>query len=230
MIKIIILDFDDTLIDNKLFDFQSFKQTSIKLDYYVPKLAEISNLRKKYFLAKEIIKWLIKKSKNNNAIKFWEEREKFLESKESLKYISLRPYSRLFLKKLKKRNIIVIIATLRKNKKILEMFLKKEHISCYIDSIYNLKYNKIETRKFSNAIKIKQNMIKQIQKSYDLKSNEIFSIGDSLADYEAARKCKINHVILKIDKKFHKISPKNVFSFKELNSRIESIIRQELLL
>jgi len=223
MIKIIILDFDDTLINNKLLDFQSFKQTSIKLDYYVPKLVEISNLRKKNFLAKEIIKCIIKKSKNNNTIKFWEERKKFLESKESLKYISLRPHSKVFLKKLKKHNIIVIIATLRKNKKILELFFEKERAMSYIDSIFNLKDKTIDRRKLSNAIKIKNDLYNQILKSYNFKSNEILSIGDSKADYKAAKSFKINHIILEINS-FNQKNSKNQFSnFKELNNQFISI-------
>jgi len=226
MIRLVIFDFDDTIIDNKNLDYQSFKQTSFKLNGYIPTRQEIFDLRKKNFLAIDIIHWLIKKSENRYNIKrFWKERIKFLENISSLDHLSLRPYGKHFLRKLKKNQVIVVIATLRKNKKFLEIFLKKEDISCYIDFIFTLKNNKIETRKSSNAIKIKQNMIKLIQKSYGLKSNEILSIGDSLADYEAARRCKINHVILKTNKKFKKISTKNISTFKELNSRIEYIIK-----
>jgi len=223
MIKIIILDFDDTLIDNKIFDFQSFKQTSIKLGYYIPQLIEISDLRKKNFLAKEIIKWLIKKSKKNDATKYWEERNKFLESTKSLKYISLRPYSKFFLKKLKKHNIKVIIATLRKNKKILELFFEKAGVMPYIDSIFNLKDKTIETRKLSNAIKSKKDLFNQILKSYNFKSDEILSIGDYKADYKVAKSFKINHIILKINNSNQKNSKKYFSDFKKLNYKFESI-------
>jgi len=227
MIRLVIFDFDDTIIDNKNLDYQSFKQISSELGGYIPTRQEIFDLRKKNFLAIDIIHWLVKKSKNRYSIKhFWRKRINFLGSINSLEYLSLRPYVKYLLQKLQKNQVIVVIATLRKNKNFLEIFLKKEGISHHIDLIYNLKDNKIETRKSSNAIKIKQNMIKLIQKSYGLKSNEILSIGDSLADYEAAKRCKINHVILKTDKKFKKISTKNISTSKELNSRIESIIKQ----
>lgn len=225
MIKLIILDFDDTLIDNKILDFQSFKQISIKLDGYVPNITEITKLRKKNFLARTIIRWLFKKSKRKyNTKKFWEERVKFLESKNSLKYISLRPYSKILLRKLKKHNITIVISTLRKNKKNLELFLDKETIKPFIDSIFNLKDKTIETRNLSNAIKIKQELFNLIMKSYNFNSNEILSIGDSYADYEVARRNKINHIILKTNNNLSKNSKTNIFTFKELNSIFESII------
>ncbi len=153
MIKLVIFDFDDTIIDNKNLDYQSFRQVSMNLNGYMPTKINISKLRKENYLAIEIVNWLLKKSKNRFIVThFWEERLKFLESKKSLKYISLRPYSKLFLKKLKKHNIIVIIATLRKNKKILELFIENEGIMPYIDSIFNLKDKTIETRKLSKTI------------------------------------------------------------------------------
>jgi len=225
MIKLIIFDFDDTLIDNKILDFQSFKQISIKLDGYVPNITEITKLREKNFLARTIIKWLFKKSRRKyNTKKFWEERVKFLESKNSLKYISLRPYSKILLRKLKKHNITIVICTLRKNKKNLELFLDKETIKPFIDSIFNLKDKTIETRNLSNAIKIKQELFNLIMKSYNFNSNEILSIGDSYADYEAARRNKIYHIILKTNNNLSKNSKTNIFTFKELNSKFESII------
>lgn len=225
MIKLIIFDFDDTLIDNKILDFQSFKQISIKFDCYVPKITEITKLREKNFLARAIIRWLLKKSKRRyNSKKFWEERKKFLESKNSQKYISLRPYSKILLRKLTKQNITIVISTLRKNKKNLELFLDKENIKPYVDSIFNLKDKTIESRKLSNAIKIKHELFNIIMKSYNFNPNEILSIGDSYADYEAARRNKINHIILKTNNNFSKQSKNNIFTFKELNSKFESII------
>lgn len=224
MIKLVIFDFDDTIIDNKNLDYQSFRQVSMNLNGYMPTKINISKLRKENYLAIEIVNWLLKKSKNRFIVThFWDERLKFLESKKSLTYLSLRPYCKNFLRKLHKNQIKIVIATIRKNKKILELFIKKEGISNYIDSIYNLKDKKINTRNFSNALKIKQNMIKEIQKSYGLKQYEILSIGDSLVDYNAARKCKIKHIILKTDKNIQKSSKKNISSFKELNYQFESI-------
>jgi len=225
MKKLIILDFDDTLIDNTLLDFQSFKQTCIKLNAYIPKKIEISILRKKKFLAKQIIRWLLKKSKNKYSIKkFWKERVRFLESQNSLKYISLRPHSKIFLKKLKKHKLIIVIATLRKNKRTLELFLEKENIIPYIDTIFNLKDKTIESRKLSNAIKIKQDMLHRIQSSYNFTPNEILSIGNSYADNQAAKICKINHIILKTNTKLSKNLKNKIYSFQELNFKFDSII------
>jgi len=230
MIKLIILDFDDTLIDNNLLDFQSFKQTSIKFNGYVPTKREIITLRKKKILAREIIQWLLKKSKNKySAKKFWNERTKFLESETSLKYISLRPYSRIFFKKLKKYKLIVVIATLRKNKKNLELFFEKENIKLNIDAIFNLKDKTIEIRKLSNAIKIKQDLFHCIQHSYRFKPNEILSIGDSFADYHAAKKCNINHIIFKSKTELSKKSSNSIYSFKDLNFKFDSIINSNFI-
>ena len=158
MKQIIILDFDDTLIVNEDLDFQSFRIISKKLKCYIPKKSEIASLRSKGYLASDIIDFIIKKSKNSiTKIKFSENRIFFLESIESIKFLKIRPYAKKFIKKFKKNNFKIVIATLRKNENTLRFFLKKEGIISYIDQIYCNTNFTLDGRIPSNAYKIKKN-------------------------------------------------------------------------
>ena len=65
MKKLLIIDFDDTLINNETLDYHSFKNTSSFFKSYIPTRKEIRKFRKRGFLASKIIKKIHKKSKQN---------------------------------------------------------------------------------------------------------------------------------------------------------------------
>ena len=81
MIKLVILDFDDTLINNQALDIESFKKTSNFFKSYNPTKEEIRKYRKRGLLASEIVNRIQKKSKQKfNKQKFMKYRKNFLES------------------------------------------------------------------------------------------------------------------------------------------------------
>ena len=55
MTHLVIFDFDDTLTDNRFLDYQAFSIPCKKLGLPIPKSQKITNLRKKGFLAKDIM-------------------------------------------------------------------------------------------------------------------------------------------------------------------------------
>jgi phosphoglycolate phosphatase-like HAD superfamily hydrolase len=197
MNKLVILDFDDTLISNMYLDFQSFKIISKKLECYIPKKNEIYILRKQGHIASKIIDFILKKSKKLvNKESYINNRKKFLESNESVKFLKIQPYVKKFLKKLKKNNFCVIIATLRKNENIIRKFIKNENIDDYIDHIYCNIYSKSDTRKLNNAYKIKKKIFTKI---LNKKIAKITSIGNSdidknVSDYFNLKYIDINSI------------------------------------
>lgn len=203
MIELVILDFDDTLIDNSILDYRSFVIICKRFNCYTPTKTEISFLRKKGYLAPDIVNWIHNKSKTKFDKKhFLNMRIEFLESKHSLDFLKLHPYVKYILSFLKKKKIRVVIATLRKKENIIRLFLKKENISSNIDMIFNVK-KKVNTRKLPIAIEQKKKIYAKIIQRYNIDMERILSVGDAKADLIAAKKYKIRHIIF--DKKSHRI-------------------------
>jgi len=138
MIKLLIFDFDDTLINNETLDFQSFKNTSSFFKSYIPTRKEIRKFRTRGFLASKIIMKIQKKSKRNfNEQEFMKFRKEFLESDASIKYLKFQPHAKNSLKKLYSYNIPIVICSLRKHKSIIKKFLRTNNVHLYIDFILN---------------------------------------------------------------------------------------------
>ena len=221
MIKIIIFDFDDTLINNQILDFQSFRKTSLNFKTYVPTKKEIINLRKKDFLAKEIIKWL--KTKSNfffDEKNFFEERELFLKNENSIQYYQLRSFVRNTIKCLTSRNFILVIASVRKKPILIKKFLKKNQLLHYFDNICTLDNHKFDTRSLNHSLQIKKQIFKKILRFYKIKSNKAISIGNSITDAKAANSLGIQHIIFNTNKRTKNKKFYTVSSFKELSTVI----------
>lgn len=219
MIKLVIFDFDDTIINNKDLDYQSFKNSSIFFKLYVPTIEEINKFRKKGYLASTIFDWIQKKSnKNTDKHEFLNFRKQFLESDLSIKYLKFQPGAKNILKKLNSYGISIVICSLRKHKLIIKKFLKSNDVHSYIDHIINYEKGNLDTRNPKLSFKIKKIMFKKIMKKYKRKPKEIMSIGDSIADYLAAKECGFLHCNLFFN---HKYLPKSklqhqLSSFKEI--------------
>jgi len=214
MIELMIIDFDDTLIDNKVLDYRSFTTICKKFNCYIPTKSEIYFLRQRGYLAQDIIDWIYDRSKNGFDRKYFLNlRRRVLESRCSINFLRLRPHVRYILKMCKKNKIKIVIATLRKKERIIKLFLKKEKIDSNIDMIYNVK-NKINTRKLPNAIKEKKKIYKKIIQRYDIDTKRIVSIGDAKADLIAAKTYEIKHLMF--DKSHYTKKSHTINSFIEI--------------
>lgn len=225
MIRLVIFDFDDTLIRNDRLDYHSFKVACEQIKCYTPTFAEIKKLRRKQYLAKDIIKWLKKKSKSRfDEDKFIAIRNEFLQSATSMKFFVLRRYSRSLLKKLKSMNLLVVIASLRKKRSLIRLFLRKKNILKYIDGIFNAEKSTLDLRKNKNAINVKKNLFVKILKKYKIRPADTITVGNSENDLKAAKDCSILFVPIKTELATIPLSMKDkVINYNEVSALIYRI-------
>ncbi len=218
MIKLIIFDFDDTLIDNQILDYNSFKILSLRNNLRYPTKKELIHFRKNNYLATQIISWIsLKSNLEFNQNLYIKKRKQFLQSKNSIDYLKLRPNVKKFFKFLKFYGIKIIICTMRTNKKIIEIFLEKNKLLDYVDDIVYRRKNPKNLAK-KNPENIKNILIKNILKKFPFKKSEFLSIGDSVADEEAAKQNNISYFIMRFDND-HISRPKlknQIDSYKEI--------------
>jgi|SRR3989344_4358891 len=199
MYKYIVFDFDDTITNNNILDYMSFKITCDKLGILHPSINKIVKLRRKGFLAKNIIKKIVEYQKNEKSIrKFLEYRKDFL-LKNSLQYLKLRPHCKAVLSNLHKSKYNLILCSANINGSMIKTFLKKNNLLELFTGVFFIKDlgfvldNSIK----SNRILIKSSLLHHIITKFQLPLNEILYIGNSIEDYKAAKIMKINFIFLK---------------------------------
>ncbi len=197
MNKCVIFDFDDTLVNNDLLDYEGFKRPCNYFGIKIPSKNEIILQRKKGLLAHEIIKNMNQKIKKVFPITdFLIYRRNFLLSSESNSFLRLRNNTKNLLLFLKRNGVLCYLCSVRSNKKLIINFLTNNNILHYFSGIFtpqDLKIN-IDNRNSSNRILIKTSLIKQILKK--ISSNHIVFIGDSKEDFIAANKFFIKFILL----------------------------------
>ena len=225
MIKLIIFDFDDTLIDNQKLDYESFRNICLKFQAYIPTKNVLFKLRNKNYDAKEIIDIIIKKSnKKINKNLFFKKRSSFLSSPDSLNYLIIKPYVRRIIKKLFSQNYILLILSIRKKKFLIQNFLEKNDLSIYFENILNPENSKLEMRNISNAIKTKRQLFKKIFSLYDVKNNEVLYVGDSEIDSTVASIYGVKFILVKNPLMQNSIkSDQKIDTFKDLEFIVKQI-------
>ena len=202
IIKAIILDIDDTIIDYSKIVSHCYQQTAIELG-----LKKVSRERiSKYFGTPHSLMlndlWNYKDEK-----KF----ERILFKKINSKIVKPFPGAIDVIKKLYKKYVLALLSS--KNKKIMYPQLKQINLSTkYFKFVYSnqdTKYSKPDPRVFSKPLKILK-----------LKSSEILYVGDSKFDCIAAKKAKLNFVAVLTGhyskKEFRKYKVKNDNILKSL--------------
>ena len=135
MTRLLIFDFDDTLVNNHYLDIKSFEIPYKIVSLNPPSKYEIKKLRRKGKTADYIIK---KNLKEKNLKKFYNniinEREKFF-SNDQTNYLILQNHLKKNLKEIKTKNIELNIITTNKNKNLVLQFLKQKKIIKYFSKI-----------------------------------------------------------------------------------------------
>lgn len=196
MIRLVIFDFDDTLTDNSFLDYQAFLQPCKQLRIPTPPLKKIRVLRKKGFLANEIMKKFLKEDNKKLINDFLIKRSKFLNKSESFRYLKLKKNTKSVLNFLKKNKIKCILCTTKKNKKMVLSFLAKNNISSYFSETYFMKDLKfmIDNLDESNRVLIKNILVRKILKNQKIKPKEILFVGNSVDDLKTAKNLKIRFI------------------------------------
>jgi len=193
MKSLVIFDFDDTIVDNSKLDYMGFKIPCQKLGIGFPTKSKLITYRKKGMLANEIIQMF--SSDNEKLNKFLKLRQNFLKNKSS-NYLKVKPYSNLVFQKLINNNNELIISTANNNTKMVNKFLKENNLNKFFKKIFTM--NKLdielENNNFSNRILIKTSLLRLIIKNYKNSIKHFIFIGNSLEDYYAAKKLKIEFI------------------------------------
>lgn len=194
MYKLIIFDFDDTIVDNSKLDYMGFKIPSKILNITCPTKLELYTYRKKGLLAKEIIQIFsnIDEQTLNNFLKL---RKKFL-LKESVKYLKIKPNSKSLFKKLEKSDINLIICSANNNGKMIKTFLIKNKLKSFFKFIFTMNDFQInlDNSYYSNRILIKTSLIRSTLKQNKIYKKDILYVGNSVEDYVAAKSLKIKFI------------------------------------
>ena len=186
MTKLIIFDFDDTITDNFLLDFKSFYFTCKKFGIKCPIKNKILKFRREGLLANDISKQLI----DNNKIdldSFITYRKEFLENN-SVKYLRLKKNIKKLFSFIKTKEIKIVICSANKHKFIIEDFLKINKIFHKFSKILTMAELgfTIDNSSFSNRVLIKKSLLHNVLKKFNVSTNEIVFVGNSLEDLQSA--------------------------------------------
>lgn len=187
MKRVIILDFDDTITDNRQLDFMAFRNPCKKLNLNYPNKIELLKFRKKGMLAHEI--FLLKNNHHKNKLsEFLKLRKIFLNSNESIKNFKLKKNLLDFLEFIKKKKIKLFLCTANSNPKIVKQFLEYHNIENYFSDLYfldRLNFSIPNTTK-TNRILIKSSLLHKILIDLNVKTSSIVFIGNSIEDFNAS--------------------------------------------
>ncbi len=233
MIRLVIFDFDDTLTDNRFLDYRAFLIPCKKLGLPIPPLHRVTNLRKKGYLAKDIMMIYLKQHKKEQLIQqFLDKRSKFLNSKKSLNYLKIKENTKSILYFLKRKKISCVLCTARKNKKYVLNFLAKNEILSYFSNVYfmeDLKFS-IDNLDASNRVLIKNILVRKIIKNEKLKPTEMIFIGNSVDDIVTSKNMKIPFIYYQNSYLDQNTSKKiiKVKSMKNLQNKLNRYIKKEV--
>ena len=209
-----ILDLDDTLLDNKDLDLDSFRY--IVKTFNLKKIDDLQIIkwRKKGMVAKNILKRMINNKKNVDLESCIKRRLKYLKHGEKkLKLIKSRDAVIDTLKEIKKRNYIIVITTSRENKNLVKKIVQYIRISPYIDKIYcNENYKQIYNMTLNDRIFVKEKLYNlALQDFKKINNKKIIVVGNLKADIIASKRlkntsigikgsCRFDSVIFKLTK------------------------------
>jgi len=197
---LIIIDFDDTLIDNTKLDLDSFHYV-IK-NHHLKKITDtkIIRWRKNGMLAKNILNRL-KTKKSDTLENCVSDRLDYLKKGGGgVSLITLREGVKETLEKIKKMKYFVVVVTSRENKTIVKKTLHYLKIEQFIGKIYSSSdYLEIHKNKFSDCIEIKTQLYKLVLKknSSKIDRKKVIVVGNLKADIIAANKLKLSSIAIK---------------------------------
>ena len=177
-ILLVVFDLDGVLLDSKKNMRVSWKVVNKKYDFKINFSKYFEHIGIPFFKILEKLKIKPKKNSFYKKIKLTYDEV----SKKDTISLSLYKGSRIFLKKLKNKDIITCILT---SKDIIRsrVFLKK----------FNIKVNKLITPETIKFPKPDPYAVNQLKIKYKINHNNILFIGDTIYDYECAKNAKVNY-------------------------------------
>jgi len=229
MINSVIFDFDDTLINNTLLDYEGFVRRCKKLDIPNPGYEEIINFRKKGLFARDIALKIKNETKKNFSIsQFLLLRNEFLQHPESIPFLTLHTGARNLLTFLKAKKIKCFLCSVRNNKKIVIDFLIKNKINQYFSGIYLMDDVglSLDNSRTSNRVLIKNSLIHKIIKDHSLSNHNVIFIGNSKDDYESAVNMNVKFIYFEnYYNKDELIDTSKVKNLKRLQQKLSVVLK-----
>jgi len=198
--KLLILDLDDTILDNKDLDLDSFKYIIKTFNLKKIDDLQIIKWRKKGMLAKNILKRMINNKKNIDLESCIKNRLKYLKHGEkNLKLVKSRNAIINTLKEIKKRDYFVVITTSRENKNLVKKIIQYIGISSYIENIYcNENFKQIYNMTLKDRIDLKEKLYNLALQDFNKISNKnTIAVGNLKADIIASKRLKITPIGIK---------------------------------
>jgi len=197
---LIIIDFDDTLIDNTNLDLDSFHYIIKKNHLKKIKDDKIIRWRKNGMLARNILRRLITKKSNTleNSVK--DRLEYLRRGGRGVSLITLHKGVRETLKKLKEMDYFIVIVTSREDKSMVKKTIQFLKISHFIDKIYcNSDFKKTKKRNPRDYVELKTYLYQLSLRENHSKIGEkkVLVVGNLKADIIAAKNLKLDSVAIK---------------------------------
>lgn len=219
---LIIVDLDDTIIDNTRLDLDSFRYISKFYNLSFIDDKTIVRWRKNGMLAKNILQRLFVE-KNHMLLDICvRKRLEYLKSGGGgIRLVNIRSGVKNTLEQIKRRGYFVTIVTSRQDIMIVKKIVKNLQLNNQIDKIYCASDITNKEIDLKNCIEIKKSLYKIALKEYlpKLTSKKVIAVGNLRADVIAAKQMKIKPIAIKgsyrFDSGISKIC-KTITNFDEL--------------
>ncbi|MDE1766238.1 MAG: HAD family hydrolase [Thaumarchaeota archaeon] len=221
--RLVIFDFDDTLIDNTLLDMDSFRYV---LDtFHLPQASykTLIRWRKNGTIAKNIFRRIIKKKNNMLLEKCVSARLEYLaRGGGGVKLANAKTGAKETLRQIKKNNNFIVVVSSRKDKSIIKKILKNLEMVQYIDEIYCAEDCKECLGKKFSATNMKIKLYKLALSDFKFNSDEKpLAIGNLKSDIVAARKSNMIPIAISGSYRFDSGISKKARTIKDLHEVLE---------
>lgn len=187
--KLILMDFDDTITDSIEADYYSFIKASqiiVHKSNRTVSLNKFKKLRKNGEIAAQITSEILGATDKNTITKFNNIRHKLLLSSEVLDKIRLNRGTRELLDYLKNKGYLIAITTYKSDKMVIDKMLSNFGISDYFDKIFCGNGSK-------SIIESKRDLYSKAVEHYKVKKKDVVVIGnlpeDLIPSKELGLKC-----------------------------------------
>ncbi|MDR3782597.1 MAG: HAD hydrolase-like protein [Candidatus Nitrosotalea sp.] len=194
MIKLVIFDFDDTIVDNSKLDYKSFVIPCKQLGVSLPSKEYVIQMRRMGKLSGDIISTHLKKNKKPQILnEFLKIRTQFLHSLKVVNHLHLKKDTKSLLQELKRDKIKCVLCSVRTNKQIILNFISKNKIQKFFQEIILMEDLgfKIDNSNASNRTLVKSSLLNKIINENKIGKDQTLFIGNSIEDLEASRTMKI---------------------------------------
>jgi phosphoglycolate phosphatase-like HAD superfamily hydrolase len=196
----LILDFDDTIINNTKLDLDSFHY--IARIYNLPPIDDktIIRWRKNGMLAKNILQRLIRQRIDISLDTCIKKRLEYLKvGAGGIKLAETKVGVINALKQLKRRGYFITVVTSRQDKALVKKIINYQQLSSWIDEIYcasDLTNKKFD---FKDCIELKKSLYNLVLKNHfpKLQNEQIVAVGNLKADIIAAKQLRIKPIAIK---------------------------------